>query len=328
MCVAIARKVTRGEFTAARMSTELQYYDQDDPATVLGLTQKASSMLSKSSLKPKSQLLSVVSAVEEPTEWAEFEQVFLACLRSGDDESAHLCLERLTARFGAENHRVMALRGMYQEAQAKDEEELHRILRGYNAILREEPMNIPINKRRNALIRHLGMNTEALDCLQTFIQSFPSDTESWCELADLYLNQGMFSQAIFCIEEALLIVPNAWNLHARLGELNYLASQSGQEAVAANEKYLTEAIRRFSRSIELCQDFLRGYYGLKLATEKLAAMPTSKGPDALEPEIVQRLNETATSKLKAIIKEQTAGSSGPRKAELIAAQALLDESKR
>lgn len=30
------------------------------------------------------------------------------------------------------------------------------------------------------------------------------------------------------------------------------------------QKHMAEAIKRFSRSIELCDDYLRGYYGLKL----------------------------------------------------------------
>lgn len=31
----------------------------------------------------------------------------------------------------------------------------------------------------------------------------------------------------------------------------------------ASSKYLADAVKRFSRSIELCDDYLRGYYGLK-----------------------------------------------------------------
>lgn len=31
-------------------------------------------------------------------------------------------------------------------------------------------------------------------------------------------------------------------------------------------KYLAEALKRFARSIELCDDYLRGYYGLKLVS--------------------------------------------------------------
>ena len=30
------------------------------------------------------------------------------------------------------------------------------------------------------------------------------------------------------------------------------------------QKHLAEALKRFCRSIELCDDYLRGYYGLKL----------------------------------------------------------------
>ncbi|KAK5090586.1 Inositol phosphatase SIW14 [Lithohypha guttulata] len=283
------------------MATEMQHYNQNDPATVLSLSQRAPSMLSKSSLKPKSKLLSVVSAIEEPLEWAELEQIFLACLRSSDDETAHLCLERLTTRFGAENHRVMALRGLYQEAEAKNEEDLRRILQGYNKIVDADPMN--------------------------FLATFPSDAEAWCELSDLYQTQGMSSQAIFCLEEALLIVPNAWNLHARLGELNYLASQSGQEGAPANEKHLTEAVRRFARSVELCQDYLRGLYGLKIATDKLSTSQPARTAEAISSDVVQQLNNMAATKLKHIIKQDSAHAVGPKKAEIIAAQALLDQSK-
>lgn len=33
---------------------------------------------------------------------------------------------------------------------------------------------------------------------------------------------------------------------------------------AESLKYLAEALKRFARSVELCDDYLRGYYGLKL----------------------------------------------------------------
>ena len=34
----------------------------------------------------------------------------------------------------------------------------------------------------------------------------------------------------------------------------------------AEGKALTEAMRRFCRSIELCDDYIRGYYGLKMVS--------------------------------------------------------------
>lgn len=54
--------------------------------------------------------------------------------------------------------------------------------------------------------------SDAISALVEFVEAFPTDAEAWCELADLYQSQGMSSQAIFCVEEALLTAPNAWNV--------------------------------------------------------------------------------------------------------------------
>jgi hypothetical protein len=66
----------------------------------------------------------------------------LSCLRTGDEQSAHLCLERLTGRFGAENERVMALRGLFQEAIAADDAALKQVLKEYENILAKDSSNM------------------------------------------------------------------------------------------------------------------------------------------------------------------------------------------
>lgn len=65
-----------------------------------------------------------------------------SCLRTGDEQSAHLCLERLTERFGPENERLMALRGLFQEAIAKDDAALKQVLGEYENILTRDPSNM------------------------------------------------------------------------------------------------------------------------------------------------------------------------------------------
>merc|ERR1712000_555201 len=132
--------------------------------------------------------------------------------------------------------------------------------------------------------------------------------EAWCELSDLYQSQGCSAQAIFCLEEALLITPNAWNLHARLGELEYMTGVSATDSAEA-QNHLSQAVKRFSRSIELCDDYLRGFYGLKLASDKLLQThTTSKAISAvvISAEKLQKLSQLATSRLEAIIKDHTA----------------------
>lgn len=43
-----------------------------------------------------------------------------------------------------------------------------------------------------------------------------------------------------------------------------MAASAAGASDAAAYKYLAEALKRFARSVELCDDYLRGYYGLKL----------------------------------------------------------------
>lgn len=48
-----------------------------------------------------------------------------------------------------------------------------------------------------------------------------------------------------------------------MGEIEYSSVAAGTESTEASQKLLADALRRFSRSVELCDDYLRGYYGLK-----------------------------------------------------------------
>ena len=69
-------------------------------------------------------------------------------------------------------------------------------------------------KRRIALLRSIGQSQAAIEALVEFLEASPTDAEAWCELSDLYQTYGMSSQAVFCLEEALLVVPHAWNVMA------------------------------------------------------------------------------------------------------------------
>jgi tetratricopeptide (TPR) repeat protein len=69
-----------------------------------------------------------------------------------------------------------------------------------------------VAKRRIALLKTLNKTTEAITALNEFIDSSPTDAEAWAELADLYVTQGLYQQAIFALEEVLLITPYAWNV--------------------------------------------------------------------------------------------------------------------
>lgn len=61
----------------------------------------------------------------------------------------------------------------------------------------------------------------------------------------------MLAQAAFCLEELILLQPNLHYVHAQYAEILWLL---GKEA---------SALKYWCRSVELCSDFLRGWFGVK-----------------------------------------------------------------
>jgi tetratricopeptide (TPR) repeat protein len=134
----------------------------------------------------------------------------------------------LVIRFGGNDERIQALKGLVKEAEATDNSELEKVLKEYEAILANDNTNVvsipvavgepkadrkqPISKRRIALLRAMGRTAEASEALVQFLDFATTDAEAWIELSDLYLSQGLYAQAIYAQEEALVIAPNAWNV--------------------------------------------------------------------------------------------------------------------
>lgn len=82
----------------------------------------------------------------------------------------------------------------------------------------------PVLKRRITLLCGLSRTTDAIDALVELLEASPTDIEAWTELSDLYLSKGLYSQAEFCLEEVLLVAPNAWNVCSHFQVLLILAN--------------------------------------------------------------------------------------------------------
>ncbi|KAF8455116.1 hypothetical protein BGX38DRAFT_1088644 [Terfezia claveryi] len=286
------------------------------PSTILSLSQHAPPFLAHAS-----------SHTDTPETWLLYENLLLTCLRSRDDSSARTCLDLLTARFGPHNERVMALRGLYDEATAKSQKDLEGILRRYEEILAEDPTNVPIHKRLISLLTSLHHLPRAISNLTTLLSTNPTDAESWAELSHLYFTQRLYAQALFCLEEIILIYPQAYNIFARMGEISYLMS-STQSNSSPNTPardptdILLDALKYYLRSIELCEDYLRGYYGLVVVCRRLLKTKVA------DKEKVEALYERARAKLAEIVaraERRDKGWEGYDEAEVQAARRLLDE---
>lgn len=60
----------------------------------------------------------------------------------------------------------------------------------------------------------------------------------------------------------MVLIASATQIHARLGEVLFMSATNSSESNIV--KVLAQSTRRFCRSIELCDGYLRGYYGLKM----------------------------------------------------------------
>ena len=76
---------------------------------------------------------------------------------------------------------------------------------------------------------------------------------------------GTYDELTLIVAQRQKLTMDTLQIHARLGEVLFISATSGNDSV--DGKTLAEAMRRFCRSIELCDDYLRGYYGLKLVRE-------------------------------------------------------------
>lgn len=112
------------------------------PADALMLAQQAPEILSKNPRAfSASPLSSLFSTPEKADVWTIYENLMLACLRTGDDNAATECLDRIVLRFGDKHDRVLALRGVMKEALASNHNELQAVLDEYESLLAENSTN-------------------------------------------------------------------------------------------------------------------------------------------------------------------------------------------
>jgi tetratricopeptide (TPR) repeat protein len=189
---------------------------QIPPPTALALSQKAPLVLSTTPTSTLPWPLSLLFSRETPETWTIHENLFLSTLRTGDENAALAVLQRLEARFGDHNERIITLRGIYNEATSKSDADLEKVFEAYEKILRDDPTNMSIRKRRVAVLKALGRTSDAITAVTVLLQNSPTDAEAWAEASELYASQAAWGQAIYCAEEVLLITPNAWSVSTAL----------------------------------------------------------------------------------------------------------------
>lgn len=144
------------------------------------------------------------------------EQVIIGALDCNRVEIAEKCIKLLSADFPG-SLRVQKYKAMRFEAM----EEYDTALEILENIIKKDETNAAPRKRKIAILKAKGRSTEAIKELTEYLKKFMSDLEAWHELCNLYLAEGEYAKAAFCMEEVLLHNPHSHLIHQRLAEIRY-----------------------------------------------------------------------------------------------------------
>lgn len=204
--------------------------------------------------------------------WTVLEQVFFAAVELGIVEWRDYCLKQLEKKF-PNSIRVERLKGIQKESM-EDWNEAKKI---YQKILKEKPEDTITQKRLIAMFKQRGKTSEAIEQLNTYLETFCVDAEVWHELAELYIEAGSLQRAVFCYEELMISNPRSMYHILTYAELLYSTGD-----FVLSRKY-------FSLAAYLDGNCLRALWGLVLCGTALAEKDKSKDMEQLKIFAEERL---------------------------------------
>lgn len=87
-----------------------------------------------------------------------------------------------------------------------------------------------------------------------------ADQEAWHELCNLYLSEGDYNKAVFCMEEVLLHNPYSHLIHQRVADIRYTIG--GLDNIEIAKSYYAQAVK-------LNGNNLRALHGLYLVSSSI-----------------------------------------------------------
>ncbi|XP_055640628.1 ER membrane protein complex subunit 2-A-like [Toxorhynchites rutilus septentrionalis] len=208
------------------------------------------------------------------------EQVMIAALDCNRIETAEDCIRILTAEFPG-SLRIQKYKAMLLESLERYDDALDVL----EQIIKKDATNAAPRKRKVAIYKAQGRTSEAIRELCEYMKRFMSDQEGWHELCNLYLAEGEYAKAAFCMEEVLLHNPHSHLIHQRLADIRY--TMGGLDNIEIAKSYYCQAAK-------LNNNNLRALYGLFLCCGHIANSKAtlSKRKD------VQKLAQWAIDQIK------------------------------
>lgn len=253
--------------------------------------------------------------MDDETWFGLLQQHFYLSLMTSHDNDASLMLNRITDRFGEKTSRVALMKSQYLEISEGREA-------AYTYLMQREENDFVAMKRRAAFSKFKGNTKEYIEELLKIADITPTDPEVWTELGEAYYSAGQYPQAIHSLQETLVLTPHAYNIFARIGEVQHTyVSRNHSLLFSEKFEYLSQAVRQFLRSVELCPVYVRGWAGVQVVSQEILKLPEAANKlSETDKSRYTDLAEVAERKLVYIVSEKK---STPE--NLAAANAILSE---
>lgn len=225
--------------------------------------------------------------------WVVYEQVCIAALDFCRLDLAEECIKALRKQF-PNSTRVYRLTGMLYEAD-QNYEGAQQI---YDRVLEDDPANLPIRKRKIAILKAQNLFIETITEMNKYLADFMGDQDAWMELSDLYIGQCDYPKAAFCLEELILQQPHNHLFHQRYAEVHYTIGT--QDSIEKARKY-------FAMALKLDPSNTRALYGLFLSS----SMNPNKSSSRRNPNINAKMSEWSAQQIYDMFEENV--SEGQRK---------------
>lgn len=220
---------------------------------------------------------------DEVEAWAALEQVCVAAIDAGRPGYAGRLIRCMGKSPYAKSTRIRRYQAMLTESIGSTAAAGGT----YGSIVAADPTDLPAMKRQVAMLRETGQAEAAVRGLNGILAVFPADTETWLELADVYVSLQRPGLAAYCYEEVLLALPTSRHVWCRAGEAYYTA---GEFVVA--RKYFAKAQELTPQE---CRD-TRALLGLCMAA--YAAWAGKKVIKKSDAELNAAVHAWAAAKLK------------------------------
>uniref|UniRef100_A0A060TBZ7 ER membrane protein complex subunit 2 n=1 Tax=Blastobotrys adeninivorans TaxID=409370 RepID=A0A060TBZ7_BLAAD len=248
-------------------------------------------------------------SVDEGTQYDLLRLHFHLALITGDDVAAKTALQRLRDRFGDESSNIGILVGQFLE--------LTKGLKEAQDYLSSRPAtDYGAFKRKTVILKRTGNIPKFIEELLRYVGVCPTDYEAWAELAEAYYSIKHYARAMYCVEEVLVLCPQAYNMFARAGEITHVGA-----TVASNVNdqigELKVAAQHFCRAVELSPNYIRGWCGVHVVCSKIVSFPKLSPQDSSK---YQKLGDLAKSRLQEIYDSKAAPDKELEAAKLVLAK--------